>query len=96
MYSMALVRMTNGICDPSQRGKNAVSVMGIARRHSLPPILVDVRHAATHGELPGLPALQLAASEALNWLHARFRPHRNHLSNAVFMPGRRPAIGSLP
>ena len=57
-YAMALLRLVNGICDPSQRGKAAGSVMALSRRLGLPPMLVDLRHAATHGSLPALAALQ--------------------------------------
>jgi hypothetical protein len=71
-YSMALLRMVNGICDPSQRGKAAGSVLTLARRLGLPPMLVDLRHAATHGSLPALPALQLGASQAMEWLLERY------------------------
>ena len=72
LYSMAMVRMVNGVCDASQKGKSAMSVMSIARRHGLPPMLVDLRHAATHGDLPSLSALQTAAGEAIDWLLARY------------------------
>ena len=71
-YSMALLRMVNGICDPSQRGKAAGSVLTLSRRLGLPPMLVDLRHAATHGSLPALPALQLGATQAMGWLLERY------------------------
>lgn len=71
-YSMALLRMVNGICDPSQRGKAVGSVLTLSRRLGLPPMLVDLRHAATHGSLPALPALQLGATQAMGWLLERY------------------------
>ena len=36
----------------------------------LPQVLVDLRHEATHNELPSLPLLRLAACQALVWLRA--------------------------
>eukprot|EP01051_Picozoa_sp_SAG22_P022030 SAG22_NODE_5112_length_1083_cov_1.786585_1_plen_258_part_01 len=72
LYSMAMVRMVNGVCDASQKGKSAMSVMSIARRHGLPPALVDLRHAATHGDLPSLSALRVAAAAAIDWLVAKY------------------------
>ena len=35
-------------------------------------MLVDVRHEASHNELPSLALLRLAASEALTWLRASY------------------------
>ena len=71
-YAMALLRLVNGICDPSQRGKAAGSVMALSRRLGLPPMLVDLRHAATHGSLPALAALRLGAAQAMEWLNERY------------------------
>jgi hypothetical protein len=72
MYSMSLLRMVNGVCDPSQKRKFAGSVMTLARRLGLPSMLVDLRHAATHKSLPAMPALQQAAEAAVLWLHTRY------------------------
>ncbi len=38
----------------------------------LPPMLVDIRHAATHGDSPSLPQLRLAAHQALAWLQTTY------------------------
>ena len=38
----------------------------------LPRVLVDVRHEASHNELPALPLLRLAARQALAWLRAAY------------------------
>ena len=35
-------------------------------------MLVDVRHEASHNELPSLALLRLAAEEALQWLQASY------------------------
>jgi hypothetical protein len=83
MYSMALLRMVNGICDPSQRGKFAGSMMTLSRRLGLPPVLVDLRHAATHGNLPALPALQSASQEAMQWLSSNYWEHQQNQADSV-------------
>ena len=38
----------------------------------LPRLLVDVRHEASHNEMPALPLLRLAAAQALDWLHTAY------------------------
>ncbi len=44
----------------------------VARPAGLPRALVDVRHDATHGELPSLPLLRAAAAAGLDWLRASY------------------------
>lgn len=61
-------RMVNGIADSQQKGRVASSVNSLAEAAGLSRLLVDVRHEATHNELPSLPTLQLAARQALDWL----------------------------
>lgn len=41
---------------------------GPSAAEGLPRILVDVRHEASHNELPSLALLRLAADAALTWL----------------------------
>jgi ribosomal biogenesis protein LAS1 len=60
--------MVNGIADSQQKGRVAVSVNSLAEAAGLSRLLVDVRHEATHNELPSLSTLQLAARQALDWL----------------------------
>ena len=71
-YSLAIVRMVNGIADSSQRGRVAASVASLAAGAGLPRALVDLRHEATHNELPSLAALRLAALHALTWLEESY------------------------
>ena len=144
-YSMAIVRMVNGISDKAQKGKTALSVSSNAAAagmfvatspqgsmmifiilitmHSLlltaaldpacectshlnihigkpdmfrckqdavtvtstaqpsrilwdaaglPRLLVDVRHEASHNDMPSLSLLRLAAAQALDWLQAAY------------------------
>lgn len=61
-------RMVNGIADSQQKGRVALSVNALAESAGLSRLLVDIRHEATHNELPSLSTLQLAARQALDWL----------------------------
>lgn len=50
----------------------------------LPRVLVDLRHEATHNELPSLPLLRAAADAALAWLHATYwEPQQHTLRSAA-------------
>ena len=71
-YAMAIVRLVNGVADAAQKGKYAASVAGLAATAGLPRVLVDVRHEATHNELPTVKMLRLAASHALSWLQGSY------------------------
>lgn len=47
----------------------------------LPRLLVDIRHEASHNDLPSLSLLRLAAAEALQWLQAAYwQRQQDHLS----------------
>eukprot|EP00741_Cyanophora_paradoxa_P005924 tig00000949_g5742.t1 len=72
MYSMAVLRMVNGIVDPAQKGRTAASVGDLAAGLNLPRFFVDLRHEATHKALPALPALRVAAARALDWLREAY------------------------
>jgi ribosomal biogenesis protein LAS1 len=71
-YAAALVRMVNGAVDPSQKGKYAAPVMTLAKRMGIPAVLVDVRMAASHQEMPALALLRHASERALQWLFERY------------------------
>jgi hypothetical protein len=71
-YALTLVRFVNGISDASQKGRVAASVSHHASSAGLHPVLVEVRHAATHSHLPSLHLLRHAASHALSWLHDNY------------------------
>ena len=60
---MALVRMVNGLVDPLQLGVYARPISSIATQIGLPMWLVELRHSATHEELPSLEVLRTAARE---------------------------------
>ncbi|KAF9243749.1 Las1-like-domain-containing protein [Melanogaster broomeanus] len=77
-YAAAIIRMVNGLVDPLQVGAYARSIASIAAQLGLPSWLVELRHAATHEDLPSLELLREAARESLSWLlHNYFHPTLN-------------------
>lgn len=70
-YSTAIIRLVNGLVDPLQSGVYARSIASIAAQLGLPAWLVEVRHAATHEELPSLEVLREAAHEVISPLPSR-------------------------
>lgn len=77
-YASTIIRMVNGLVDPLQVGAFARSIASIAAQLGLPSWLVELRHAATHEDLPSLELLREAARESLSWLfHNYFQPTLN-------------------
>ncbi|KAF8557355.1 Las1-domain-containing protein [Imleria badia] len=77
-YAAAIIRMVNGLVDPLQSGAYARSIAAIATQLGLPSWLVELRHAATHEDLPSLELLREACKESLSWLlHNYFHPTLN-------------------
>ena len=65
----AVLRTVNGLADALQQQRAfAASVAVLCRELGIPSWLVDIRHAATHNQLPSLPVLQLAAEALLRYL----------------------------
>lgn len=62
-YATAIIRLVNGLVDPLQLGTYARSIASIANQLGLPSWLVELRHAATHEELPSLSLLREAARQ---------------------------------
>lgn len=71
IYAVAVIRMVNGLVDPLQVGAYARSIASIAAQLGLPSWLVELRHAATHEDLPSLELLREAAREVRVYI-ARF------------------------
>lgn len=83
-YATALIRLVNGLVDPLQSGTYARSILSIAAQIGLPAWLVELRHAATHEDLPSLELLRDGAKESLTWLlHNYFLPTLNPSSAQV-------------
>jgi ribosomal biogenesis protein LAS1 len=62
-YAIAIIRLVNGLVDPLQVGTYARSINAIAAQLGLPSWLVELRHAATHEELPSLDLLREASRQ---------------------------------
>jgi ribosomal biogenesis protein LAS1 len=62
-YSTAILRLINGLVDPLQAGTYARPMAAIAQQLGIPPWLVELRHAATHEDLPSLGLLREAARQ---------------------------------
>lgn len=73
-YSIAIIRLVNGLVDPLQLGAYARSIASIAHQLNLPLWLVELRHAATHEDLPSIELLREAAREVCH-PHPPYRPH---------------------
>lgn len=71
-YSMALVRFVNGILDPFQQGSFAIALLALAKDIGLPYSFVEIRHWATHEQLPSLEILRSTSREALSWLNEKY------------------------
>jgi hypothetical protein len=66
--ALPIIKLVNGVSDSQQRGRTASSVAVLASVAGLPRVLVDIRHDASHKELPTLSMLMLGARQALGWL----------------------------
>ncbi|KAG8897615.1 rRNA-processing protein las1, partial [Tulasnella sp. 417] len=62
-YALAIVRLVNSLVDPLQQGIYARPIAAIAAQIGLPAWFVELRHQATHEDLPSLLVLQEAARE---------------------------------
>lgn len=62
-YATAIIRLVNGLVDPLQLGVFARSIASIAVQLGLPQWLVELRHAATHENLPSLELLREGARQ---------------------------------
>ncbi|KAF8656385.1 hypothetical protein AX16_002571 [Volvariella volvacea WC 439] len=82
-YASALTRLVNGLVDQLQLGAYARSIASIAHQLGLPQWLVELRHAATHEDLPSLELLREAARQSMGWLlHNYFLPTINPSSSS--------------
>ena len=79
-YATALIRLVNGLVDPLQMGTYARSILSIATQIGLPAWLVELRHAATHEDLPSLELLRDGAKEVSPLL-----PERENQNRTIFL-----------
>ena len=72
LLSMTLIRFVNGIVDSGQKGSVACSAIKIAEQANLPAWIVELRHSATHDQIPCLQMLINAQQQALEWLQQNY------------------------
>lgn len=72
LLGMCILRVVNQVTDLHQKSKNAIPISAIAELISLPEYIVDVRHAATHGDLPPLFLLEKAIRDLYSHLHSSY------------------------
>ena len=69
LYATAIIRAINGIADPFQQNRSFVgSVAHICAQVGVPVWLVDVRHEATHNQMPSLFVLRTGAAALVRYL----------------------------
>ena len=71
-YSLVIIRAVNGLVDTSQQGVFADSIFSIAQSIGLPGWIVELRHDATHNQLPTLSVLRSAANQLIYWYHENY------------------------
>ncbi|KAI0397245.1 Las1-like-domain-containing protein [Xylariaceae sp. FL0594] len=67
-YSAAFSRFVTGLLDGQQDKLRKLSMYTLAKTIGLPATFVELRHQATHEQLPSLSKLRSAASSALSWI----------------------------
>jgi Las1-like len=73
LLSAVVTRSVNGLADVLQRNRAvAASVAGLCAQLGMPAWIVQLRHEATHQELPPLPTLRMGATSLLSFLDSIF------------------------
>jgi hypothetical protein len=62
-------RFVNGLVDPAQQGLYARSIATIAHQLDLPIFFVQLRHSATHEDLPNLEVLRSGGKQVVYWYY---------------------------
>ncbi|RKF64051.1 Pre-rRNA-processing protein las1 [Erysiphe neolycopersici] len=68
VYAAAFSRFVTGLLDCHQEKRHKLSMYVIAKTIGLPATFVELRHQATHEELPSLIRLRTATQKALQWI----------------------------
>jgi Las1-like len=69
MLSAVIIRSVNGLADVLQQGRStAASVAGVCAKLGIPGWIVQLRHDATHQQLPPLSSLRMGATSLLAFL----------------------------
>jgi Las1-like len=72
-YSCVVLRTINGLADAMQQQRfHAGSVAVLCADLGIPSWIVDIRHEATHNQMPSLSVLRLAATTLLEYFHREY------------------------
>ena len=72
-YAGAIIRAVNGLVDTLQQSRAvAMSISQLSVHLGLPNWLVDIRHEATHNQLPTLPVLRMGATTLLDYFRSAY------------------------
>ncbi|KXJ93126.1 Las1-like-domain-containing protein [Microdochium bolleyi] len=102
-YATAFSRFVTGLLDSQQDKQKKQSMYSLAKTIGLPATFVELRHQATHEQLPSLLKLRSAARKALAWIwefYWRDLPlpavegKRSSHDSSVFGRASRPSDGS--
>jgi ribosomal biogenesis protein LAS1 len=70
--SLAVVRFINGVVEPLKDRNRQVPISTIGSSYGIPDFVVDIRHSATHGQLPSFEFAAIAGARALDWLRVHY------------------------
>ncbi|MES1913604.1 MAG: hypothetical protein MHM6MM_005786 [Cercozoa sp. M6MM] len=84
--ALSLIRFFNGVVDPLQTRSHAMPMKHLANRLALPPILTELRHAATHRRLPPLGALLHGLELARGWIERHYWLKQRQLVDSFMQP----------
>ncbi|KAF6836298.1 hydroxyacylglutathione hydrolase [Colletotrichum plurivorum] len=74
-YAAAFSRFVTGLLDGHQDKQRKLSMYSVAKTIGLPATFVELRHQATHEQLPSLAKLRSAARKALEWIWTYYWRH---------------------
>ncbi|UKZ57828.1 hypothetical protein TrVGV298_011689 [Trichoderma virens] len=81
-YAAAFSRFVTGLLDGHQDKLRKQSMYSIAKNIGLPATFVELRHQATHEQLPSLAKLRSAAKKALAWIWDYYWKHLGEAEKA--------------
>ncbi|XVF13680.1 hypothetical protein REPUB_Repub08aG0228700 [Reevesia pubescens] len=71
LYSMAILRLVNCVIEKTRK-RTGISIADAADAIGIPRRLIDVRHEASHRDLPALTIVRDSSVVALNWLKSYY------------------------
>ncbi|ROT43169.1 Las1-domain-containing protein [Sodiomyces alkalinus F11] len=80
-YAAAFSRFVTGLLDGHQDKQRKMSMYAVAKTIGLPATFVELRHQATHEQLPSLAKLRSASRRALAWIWDYYWRHLTERQN---------------